>query len=97
MAELAMSVAEAARALGVSRDAVYELVRRGEMPHLRVGRRVIIPRQALERWLAGAGAAGQEPPPEAGPRAPGAAKVSGPRAALPRRQDRAITLRPGRA
>ncbi|MGB9920924.1 MAG: helix-turn-helix domain-containing protein [Moorellales bacterium] len=51
MAELAMSVAEAARALGVSRDAVYELVRRKEIPHVRVGRRVIIPRRGLEEWL----------------------------------------------
>lgn len=95
MAELAMSVAEAARALGVSRDAVYELVRRGEMPHLRIGRRVIIPRQALERWLAGA--AEQEPAPDAGLREGGAAKAGCPRAALPRRPDRVITLRPGRA
>ena len=42
-----LTVAEAAKALGLSRNSVYEGVRRGEIPALRIGRRVVIPRTAL--------------------------------------------------
>jgi excisionase family DNA binding protein len=54
---LFMSVAEAARALGVSDDTVYELLQRGQLPGLRIGRRRVIPRRAIdlivEQLLAG--------------------------------------------
>lgn len=49
-----MSVEEAAEALGISRALAYELVRRGDLPHLRLGRRVVVPRKALERFIDGA-------------------------------------------
>ena len=49
--ELAVSVRRAAALLGVSEDSVYQKVRAGELPHKRLGRRIIIPRAALERWL----------------------------------------------
>jgi excisionase family DNA binding protein len=42
------SVAETARALRVSDDAIYELLQRGELPCLRIGRRRVIPRRAVE-------------------------------------------------
>lgn len=45
---LVLSVAEAAEALGVSDDLVYELTERGELPCLRFGRRKVIPRRAIE-------------------------------------------------
>ncbi len=45
---LVLSVAEAAEALGVSDDLVYELTERGELPCLRFGRRKLIPRRAVE-------------------------------------------------
>lgn len=45
---LVLSVAEAAAALGVSDDLVYELTERGELPCLRFGRRKVIPRRAIE-------------------------------------------------
>lgn len=45
---LVLSVSEAAEALGVSDDLVYELTERGELPCLRFGRRKLIPRQAIE-------------------------------------------------
>ena len=45
---LFMSVAEAARALGVSDDTVYELLQRGQLPGLRIGRRRLIPRRAID-------------------------------------------------
>ncbi|HEV2809906.1 MAG TPA: helix-turn-helix domain-containing protein [Acidimicrobiales bacterium] len=45
---LVLSVAEAAEALGVSEDLVYELTDRGELPCLRFGRRKVIPRRGIE-------------------------------------------------
>lgn len=45
---LVLSVAEAAEALGVSDDLVYELTERGELPCLRFGRRKLIPWRAVE-------------------------------------------------
>jgi excisionase family DNA binding protein len=45
---LVLSVSEAADALGVSDDLVYELTERGELPCLRFGRRKLIPRRAIE-------------------------------------------------
>lgn len=50
---LAMSVEEASRALGISTWLGYELVAKGVIPSIRLGRRIIVPRAALERWLAG--------------------------------------------
>ena len=52
MAEkLAYSVAEAARALGVSRPTVYRLLDRPDFPKVRVGTRVIIPCDLFAAWL----------------------------------------------
>ncbi len=48
---LVLSVEEAAGLLGISRGLAYELVARGELPHLRLGRRIVIPRTALEDLL----------------------------------------------
>ncbi len=45
---LVLSVAEAAKALGVSDGLVYELTERGQLPCLRFGRRKLIPRRAVE-------------------------------------------------
>jgi excisionase family DNA binding protein len=45
---LVLSVAEAAEALGVSDDLVYELTERGELPCVRFGRRKLFPRVAVE-------------------------------------------------
>ena len=46
-----LTVHETASALGISRNAAYEGVRRGEIPSIRVGRRLLVPRIALERLL----------------------------------------------
>ena len=50
-----LTVSEAAGELGISRNAAYEAVRVGEIPALRIGRRVIIPRVAFEFFLESAG------------------------------------------
>jgi excisionase family DNA binding protein len=46
-----MSVTEAAGVLGISRAFAYVLVARGELPSLRFGRRVVVPRLALEQLI----------------------------------------------
>ena len=55
---LTMSVEEASEALGISRSLTYELVRRGELPSLRLGRRIVVPVRALESLVDHASAAG---------------------------------------
>ncbi|MBI2916487.1 MAG: helix-turn-helix domain-containing protein [Chloroflexi bacterium] len=47
-----MSVEDCARLLGIGRQSAYEAVRRGEVPAIRIGRRLLVPRAALERLLA---------------------------------------------
>lgn len=50
-----LTVEEAAKLLGVSRGSAYEAARSGALPVLRLGRRLLVPREALERLLAQAG------------------------------------------
>ena len=38
-----ISVTEAGLVLGIGRSAAYDAVRRGEIPSLRIGRRVLVP------------------------------------------------------
>jgi excisionase family DNA binding protein len=52
---LAVSVAETARLLGLSREAAYQAVRRGQLPAVRIGRRILVPWAALEQLLQGGG------------------------------------------
>jgi excisionase family DNA binding protein len=60
---LTITVEEAGRRLGISRGLAYELVRRGEIPAIRLGcRRLVVPAGAVEaivRNRASAPAAGQ--------------------------------------
>lgn len=44
---LVMTVEEAAELLGISRGLAYELVRRRELPAIRLGRRLVVPRRKL--------------------------------------------------
>ena len=46
-----LTVEEAAALLGIGRNSAYQAIARGEIPVLRVGRRLLIPRAALERRL----------------------------------------------
>jgi excisionase family DNA binding protein len=48
---LTLTVAEAAKLLGISRGTAYECVRTGEIPSVNFGRRVLIPRRRLEALL----------------------------------------------
>lgn len=59
---LLLTVLEAARLLRISRNLAYELVAQGRLPHIRLGRRVLIPRRGLEAWLAREAGLPLEPP-----------------------------------
>jgi len=48
---LVLSVAEAGELLGLSRAFAYELVARGELPVVRFGRRIVVPKAALLELL----------------------------------------------
>ena len=48
---LTLTVEEAAELLGISRTLAYELVTRRELPSVRLGRRIVVPRRALEALL----------------------------------------------
>jgi len=45
------SVDELAAEINLSRAKTYEGLRSGAIPSIRVGKRFIIPRQAIRRWL----------------------------------------------
>ena len=49
---LCISIPEAARLLGVSRNTGYEMARLGQLPVLKCGqRRLVVPKAALKRML----------------------------------------------
>jgi excisionase family DNA binding protein len=48
-----LTIPEAARVLGIGRNSAYEAAQRGELPTVRLGRRVLVPRDALDRFLEG--------------------------------------------
>jgi excisionase family DNA binding protein len=49
---LTISVPQAARRLGIGRNQGYECARRGEIPTIRLGKRIVVPLAALEAMLA---------------------------------------------
>ena len=53
-----LSVDEAHALLGkrkISRGGLYAAIKRREVPHLRLGHRILIPRHAFMQWLESAG------------------------------------------
>ena len=50
-AESVYTVPQVAKMLGINRNLAYELARRGELPALRLGRRLVCPKQAIDRLL----------------------------------------------
>ena len=55
-----VSVDEAARYLGISRGLAFELVHRGDLEHIRLGRRIRVSISYLRHLTGGAGPAKQE-------------------------------------
>ena len=56
---LTLKVEEAAHILGISRNTCYSLISQGQIPSLRLGKRLVIPKVAIERMLENAGKAGE--------------------------------------
>ena len=52
---LAFSASEVAKLLGVSKNTVYEAIHTGQIPSIRWGKRILIPRVALMKMLEEAG------------------------------------------
>jgi len=52
---LIYTVEKAGRLLGIGRSAAYEAARSGELPVIRIGRRLLVSKQALDRMLSEAG------------------------------------------
>ena len=46
-----VSVEQAGRELGIGRNQAYEAIRRKEIPSIRIGKRLLVPRAALDRML----------------------------------------------
>jgi excisionase family DNA binding protein len=46
-----LSIPEAGKALGIGRSAAYEAARTGQLPTIRIGKRLLVPIVALERLL----------------------------------------------
>lgn len=52
---LTISVPDAGRRyFGIGKNAAYQAARRGEIPTIRIGKRLLVPLAALERMLQGA-------------------------------------------
>jgi excisionase family DNA binding protein len=49
------NVDELARELGLGRLTVYGALRNGTIPSIRVGKRYVLPRAAIQEWLRSAG------------------------------------------
>ena len=48
---LMVSMPETAEVLGISRAGAYELVRSGGLPSLKIGSRIVIPKDKLIGWI----------------------------------------------
>lgn len=51
MEKKTLSIPEAGEALGICRSAAYEAARTGQLPTIRIGKRILVPVVALERML----------------------------------------------
>lgn len=51
MEKLLLKPLEAARVLGIGRSLIYELIARKEIPSVRLGRCIRVPKESLIQWL----------------------------------------------
>ena len=49
--KLTYTVPEMAQALGLGRNTAYDLVNRADFPAIRVGGKILVPIEALNKWL----------------------------------------------
>ena len=48
---LTLTVNEAAKLLGIGRQLAYDRIKAGQIPAIKIGRRLLVPRRALEKLL----------------------------------------------
>lgn len=48
---LLLNVKQLAELLGVSDSSVYELIQEDDFPSLRIGKRIVIPKEELRKWI----------------------------------------------
>ena len=49
-----LTIPETAKILGIGLNQAYEAAKRGEIPTIRIGKRILVPHEALEQKLRGA-------------------------------------------
>ena len=49
--QLLLNVETVAKVLGVSDSSVYELIQEDDFPSLRIGKRIVIPKEELRKWI----------------------------------------------
>jgi excisionase family DNA binding protein len=57
---LTMTIPEAAEKLGIGRNQGYEAARSGQIPTIKIGKRLLVPETALENKLANAGGSNRD-------------------------------------
>jgi excisionase family DNA binding protein len=53
---MTLTISEAAKTLGVGRNQAYEAARRGDIPTLKIGKRILVLREPFKKMLAGGAA-----------------------------------------
>ena len=53
LTRLTYTVPETAKLLGIGRNQAYDAVKTKQLPSIRIGNRLLVPRAALDRMLAG--------------------------------------------
>lgn len=48
---LLLSVKQLSALLGVSHSGAYELIHQEDFPSLRIGKRIVIPKEELQKWI----------------------------------------------
>ncbi|WP_407270386.1 helix-turn-helix domain-containing protein [Radiobacillus sp. PE A8.2] len=51
MERCTITAKEVAKYLGVHTDLVYDLVKEGALPHIRLGRKILFSKGAIDRWI----------------------------------------------
>jgi excisionase family DNA binding protein len=49
-----VKIDDAAKTLGISRNTAYEAAKSGELPTIKIGKRLLVPKAALDRLLGSA-------------------------------------------
>ena len=52
LSKTTLTIEEMALTLGIGRNSAYEAVKRGDIPSIRIGRRILVPTKALDNLLA---------------------------------------------